>query len=140
PKDKSSADNFTKALNKFRKEDPTFRVHRDEESAQTIVSGMGELHLDVYMERMRREFKCDVIAGAPQVAYRETIGQAANFDYTHKKQTGGSGQYAKVVGKLEPLPAGSEVTYEFVDNIVGGRIPKEFIPACDKGFKEQMAK
>jgi elongation factor G len=140
PKDKASADNFTKALNKFRKEDPTFRVHRDEESNETIVSGMGELHLDVYMERMRREFKCDVITGAPQVAYRETISNGADFDYTHKKQTGGSGQFAKVVGRLEPMPPNSEKSYEFVDNVVGGKIPREFIPACDKGFAEQMAK
>lgn len=140
PKDKLASDNFTKALNKFRKEDPTFRVHRDEESSETIISGMGELHLDVYMERMRREFKCEVVAGAPQVAYRETISHGADFDYTHKKQTGGAGQYAKVVGRLEPMPPNSEQTYEFVDNIVGGRIPREFIPACDKGFIEQMAK
>ncbi|MEQ1664275.1 MAG: elongation factor G [Bdellovibrionales bacterium] len=140
PKDKSSADNFTKALNKFRKEDPTFRVHRDEESNETIVSGMGELHLDVYMERMRREFKCDVIAGAPQVAYRETISHGADFDYTHKKQTGGAGQFAKVVGRIEPLPANGDKVYEFVDNIVSGKIPREFIPACDKGFLEQTAK
>jgi elongation factor G len=140
PKDKASQDNFTKALNKFRKEDPTFRVHRDEESSETIISGMGELHLDVYVERMRREFKCEVITGAPQVAYRETIGQTADFDYTHKKQTGGSGQFAKVVGKMEPIPVEEGKVYEFVDNIVGGRIPREFIPACDKGFKEQMAR
>jgi elongation factor G len=140
PKDKSNADNFTKALNKFRKEDPTFRVHRDEESNETIISGMGELHLDVYVERMNREFKCPVITGQPQVAYRETIGNQADFDYTHKKQTGGSGQFAKVVGKLVPIPAEEEKNYEFVDNIVGGRIPKEYIPACDKGFQEQMAK
>jgi elongation factor G len=140
PKDKSSENHFTKALNKFRKEDPTFRVHRDEESSETIISGMGELHLDVYMERMRREFKCDVVAGAPQVAYRETIGQGADFDYTHKKQTGGAGQFAKVVGRLDPLPPDSEKTYEFVDEVVGGRIPREYIPACDKGFAEQMAK
>ncbi len=140
PKDKAGADNFTKALNKFRKEDPTFRVHRDEESSETIISGMGELHLDVYMERMKREFKCEVVAGAPQVAYRETITQAAAFDYTHKKQTGGAGQYAKVAGMMEPLPPNSEKIYEFVDEIVGGRIPREFIPACDKGFAEQMAK
>jgi elongation factor G len=140
PKDKASADNFTKALNKFRKEDPTFRVHRDEESAETIVSGMGELHLDVYMERMKREFKCEVIAGAPQVAYRETIGRKADFDYTHKKQTGGSGQFAKVVGFIEPMETNTDKTYEFVDNIVSGKIPREFIPACDKGFQEQMAK
>lgn len=140
PKDKSAADHFTKALNKFRKEDPTFRVHRDDESNETIISGMGELHLDVYVERMKREFKCEVVTGAPQVAYRETISQNADFDYTHKKQTGGSGQFAKVVGRLEIMPPNSEKTYEFVDNISSGRIPREFIPACDKGFIEQMAK
>lgn len=140
PKDKAGANNFSKALQKFKKEDPTFRVHRDEESSETIISGMGELHLEVYVERMKREFKCEVNVGRPQVAFRETIGQAANYDYTHKKQTGGSGQFAKVVGKIEPLPPGSEQTYEFVNNVVGGRIPKEFIPACDKGFAEQLAK
>ena len=140
PKDKSNSDNFTKALNKFRKEDPTFRVHRDEESNETIISGMGELHLDVYVERMAREFKCEVITGQPQVAYRETIGMAADYDYTHKKQTGGSGQFAKTVGKLIPIPAEEDKNYEFVDNIVGGRIPKEYIPAVDKGFQEQMAR
>lgn len=140
PKDKTSAANFSKALSKFRKEDPTFRVHRDEESNETIISGMGELHLEVYIERMKREFKVEVVAGAPQVAYRETIGAEGPFDYTHKKQTGGSGQFAKVVGVMKPLPANSEETYQFVDNIVGGRIPKEFIPACDKGFREAVQK
>ena len=140
PKDKSSSDNFTKALNKFRKEDPTFRVHRDEESNETIISGMGELHLDVYVERMRREFKCDVVTGAPQVAYRETISRGAEFDYTHKKQSGGAGQFAKVVGRLDPIPPEQDKTYEFVDSIVGGKIPREYIPACDKGFVEQMVK
>ncbi|MCB0414553.1 MAG: elongation factor G [Bdellovibrionales bacterium] len=142
PKEKSGAANFSKALQKFRKEDPTFRVHRDEESNETIISGMGELHLEVYIERMKREFKCEVVAGAPQVAYRETIGQAAAFDYTHKKQTGGSGQFAKVIGEIRPLEVDpdSETIYKFNDKIVGGRIPKEFIPACDKGFQEQMAK
>ncbi len=140
PKDKSGDANFTKALNKFRKEDPTFKVHRDEESNETIISGMGELHLDVYMERMRREFDCEVISGAPQVAYRETISHAAEFDYTHKKQTGGSGQFAKVVGQISPLPPGSDKNYEFVDNIRGGKIPIEYVPAVDKGFQDQMAK
>lgn len=140
PKDKSGAANFSKALQKFRKEDPTFRVHRDEESNETIISGMGELHLEVYVERMKREFNCEVVTGQPQVAYRETIGQEAAFDYTHKKQTGGSGQYAKVVGTIKPLPAEGEETYKFNDNIVGGRIPREYIPACDKGFQEQLAK
>lgn len=140
PKDKSGANNFSKALQKFRKEDPTFRVHRDEESSETIISGMGELHLEVYVERMKREFGCEVVTGKPQVAYRETIGQEAAYDYTHKKQTGGSGQFAKVVGKIRPLPAGGEESYKFNNNVVGGRIPREFIPACDKGFQEQLAK
>jgi elongation factor G len=141
PKDKTASNNFSKALQKFRKEDPTFRVHRDEESNETIISGMGELHLEVYIERMKREFACEVIAGQPQVAYRETIGATAPYDYTHKKQTGGSGQYAKVVGSIEPLGADNpDKTYEFKNNVVGGRIPKEFIPAVDKGFQEQLSK
>lgn len=143
PKSKDGANNFTKALQKFRKEDPTFRVHRDEESAETIISGMGELHLEVYIERMKREFACEVIAGKPQVAYRETIGAATEFNYTHKKQTGGSGQYAKISGKIEPLvveEGKDPKSYEFEDDVVGGRIPKEFIPAVDEGFVEQMKK
>ncbi|MAV89844.1 MAG: elongation factor G [Bdellovibrionaceae bacterium] len=139
PKDKSQADNFSKALQKFRKEDPTFRVHRDEESNETIISGMGELHLEVYIERMKREFKVDVVSGQPQVAYRETITKATPFDYTHKKQTGGSGQFAKVMGEFEPLEV-ADKTYEFVNKIVGGKIPREYIPAVDKGFVEQMTK
>jgi len=140
PKDKGAASNFSKALQKFRKEDPTFRVHRDEESGETIISGMGELHLEVYVERMKREFKVDVVTGKPQVAYRETISHEAEYDYTHKKQTGGSGQFAKVVGKIRPLGDDSEDNYVFNSNIVGGRIPREYIPACDKGFAEQLAK
>ena len=139
PKHKEGAANFSKALQKFRKEDPTFRVHRDEESAETIISGMGELHLEVYIERMKREFNCEVIAGQPQVAYRETIGAATPFDYTHKKQTGGSGQYAKVIGTFEPYDS-VDKNYEFVNKVVGGKIPREFIPAVDKGFQEQLAK
>jgi elongation factor G len=138
PKDRAAEQNFSKALNRFTKEDPTFRVHQDEESQQTIISGMGELHLDIYMERMRREYSCDVIAGKPQVAYRETITQSADIAYTHKKQTGGSGQYGKIGGILEPLPADAVENYEFVDEIVGGVIPKEFIPAISKGVKEAM--
>jgi elongation factor G len=140
PKDRNSEANFSKALNRFTKEDPTFRVHQDEESQQTIISGMGELHLDIYMERMRREYNCDVIAGKPQVAYRETISQRSDIAYTHKKQTGGSGQFARIGGYMEPLPADSVETYEFVDDVVGGAIPREFIPACDKGFKEGIKK
>jgi elongation factor G len=143
PKSKEAATNFSKALQKFRKEDPTFRVSRDEESNEMIISGMGELHLEIYLERMKREFGCEVIAGKPQVAYRETISRVTEFDYTHKKQTGGSGQFAKILGAIEPTEAGEDgerKTYEFVDEVVGGRIPKEFIPAVDDGFQEQMVK
>ena len=140
PKEQSAGGNFTKALQKFRKEDPTFFVHRDEESGQTIVSGMGELHLNIYVERMKREFNCEVGVGKPQVAYRETISQTVPYDYTHKKQTGGAGQFAKVVGQLESLGENPEKNYEFINKIVSGRIPKEYIPAVDKGFKAQMVK
>ncbi|HVJ88543.1 MAG TPA: elongation factor G [Labilithrix sp.] len=140
PKDRSNEVNFSKALNRFTKEDPTFRVHQDEESQQTIIRGMGELHLDIYIERMRREYNCEVVAGKPQVAYRESITRRAEINYTHKKQTGGSGQYAKVVGYIEPLPSDAVETYEFVDEITGGAIPREFIPSCDKGFRESVKK
>ena len=140
PKDKTATANFSKALNRFTKEDPTFRVHRDEESAQTIISGMGELHLEIYIERMKREYATEVISGKPQVAYREAMSLKSEFSYTHKKQTGGSGQYGKVAGYIEPLPAEHETGYEFVDDIVGGSIPREFIPACDKGFREAIKK
>ena len=140
PKDRAGTENFSKALNRFSKEDPTFRVHRDEESAQTIISGMGELHLEVYIKRIADEYGCEVISGQPQVAYRETITQRGEFNYTHKKQTGGSGQYAKVAGYIEPLPEDAVESYEFVDETVGGKIPREFIPACDKGFKEAIAR
>jgi len=127
--------NLSKALNRFTKEDPTFRVKLDEESGQTIISGMGELHLDVYIERMRREYGVELTTGRPQVAYREAITQRADFNYTHKKQTGGSGQYARVAGYIEPIPEEEAKDYEFVDDIVGGSIPREFIPSCDKGFQ-----
>ena len=140
PKERSGQANFSKALNRFTREDPTFRVHRDEESAQTIISGMGELHLEIYIERMKREYNCEVVAGKPQVAYRETITQRGEFAYTHKKQTGGSGQFGRVCGYLEPLPADSVEQYEFVDDIAGGAIPREFIPAVDKGFREALKK
>jgi len=140
PKEKDGQVNFSKALNRFTKEDPTLRVHRDEESAQTIMSGMGELHLDIYVERMKREYKCEVITGKPQVAYRETITKKGDFAYTHKKQTGGKGQFARVIGYVEPLPTDAVEQYEFVDDTVGGSIPREFIPACEKGFKEAVTK
>jgi len=137
PKDKKDADQMSKALNRFTKEDPTFRTYVDPESNQTIVQGMGELHLDIYIQRMKNEYKCSVDVGMPQVAYRETISSHADFNYTHKKQTGGAGQYGRVAGFLEPT---SEKDYEFVNLIKGGAIPTEYIPSCDKGFKEAVKK
>ncbi|HIV99094.1 MAG TPA: elongation factor G [Candidatus Ornithospirochaeta avicola] len=144
PVDKKAADNMAKALNRFTKEDPTFQTYVDPESNQTIIRGMGELHLDVYIERMKREYKAEVEVGKPEVAYREAITQRADFNYTHKKQTGGSGQYARVAGYIEPLEQaeGDEQPkdYEFVDEIKGGAIPTEYIPSCDKGFQSAMKK
>lgn len=141
PKSKEGTNNFSKALQKFRKEDPTFRVHRDEESNETIISGMGELHLEIYIERMKREFNCEVTVGQPQVAYRETIGAEAAYEYTHKKQTGGSGQFAKISGAIRPLEKQEDGSvFRFNNKVVGGRIPKEFIPAVEEGFREQCAK
>jgi len=137
PKDSKSQANMSKALNRFTKEDPTFRSFVDPESGQTIIQGMGELHLDVYVERMKREYGAEVATGQPQVAYRETISRRADFDYLHKKQTGGAGQYGRVAGYMEPMEDGE---YEFVDQIVGGTIPREFIPSCDKGFRACMKK
>ena len=137
PKDKKSADQMGKALNRFTKEDPTFQTYVDPESNQTIIKGMGELHLEVYIERMRREYKCEVETGFPQVAYRETITQRAEFNYTHKKQTGGAGQFGRVAGYMEPYSDGD---YDFVDMIKGAAIPSEYVPSCDKGFKEAIKK
>ena len=137
PKDKKNADQMAKALGRFTKEDPTFRTYVDPESNQCIIQGMGELHLEVYIERMRREYKAEVETGMPQVAYRETVTQKAEFNYTHRKQTGGQGQYGRIAGYVEPWKEGD---YEFVDNIKGGAIPTEYIPSCDKGFKEAAKK
>ena len=136
PKDNKAQVNMSKALRRFTKEDPTFRVSADAETNETIIAGMGELHLDVYVERMRREYAAEVVTSAPRVAYRETITKRVEFNYTHKKQTGGSGQYGKVLGHIEP----STERYTFVDDITGGSIPKEFIAACDKGFRSMLAK
>ena len=137
PVDNKAQVNMSKALNRFTKEDPTFKTYIDSETNETIISGMGELHLDVYVERMKREYNAEVQVGAPQVAYREAITQRADFNYTHKKQTGGSGQFGRVGGYIEPLEEGE---YEFVDSIVGGVIPREFIPSCDKGFQKAVVK
>jgi elongation factor G len=132
PKDKQSADAMSKALNRFSKEDPTFRTFVDTESKETIIRGMGELHLDIYIERMKREYKVELNVGMPQVAYREAITETVDFDYTHKKQSGGAGQYGRVAGIMEPI---HEKDYEFIDEIKGGAIPREYISACDKGFR-----
>jgi elongation factor G len=137
PADKKSSDSLSKALNRFCKEDPTFHTFVDPESNQTIIEGMGELHLDVYIERIKREYNTVVETGKPQVAYRETVSKSVSFNYTHKKQTGGAGQYARVAGILEPSKTGE---YEFVDEIKGGVIPKEFVTSCDKGFQDCLKK
>jgi elongation factor G len=137
PRDNKSKTAMVKALNRFTREDPTFHSRVDEESGQTIISGMGELHLEVYVERMSREFGAGVDTGVPQVAYREAISQMAGFDYTHKKQTGGAGQYGRVVGFMEPLEEGA---YEFRNEVKGGVIPAEFMPAVDKGFQSCLKK
>jgi elongation factor G len=137
PADNAAETKMSKALRRFTKEDPTFRVGVDPESGETIISGMGELHLEVYLERMKREYGAAVTTSPPQVAYRETVTRKVEFDYIHKKQTGGSGQYGKVVGYLEP---NADAEYEFVDQIRGGVIPRQFIPSVEKGFKSMLAK
>jgi elongation factor G len=140
PKTKSDQEKLGTAIQRLAEEDPTFRVWNDEETGQTVIAGMGELHLDILVDRMRREFNVVANIGKPQVAYRETIrGTVEKLDYVHKKQTGGSGQYAKVIVKLEPLPLSSDgPTYEFVNSVSGGRIPKEFIPSVDAGAQDAM--
>jgi len=137
PVDNKSEINMSKALRRFTREDPTFHAGIDEESGETIIRGMGELHLDVYIERMKREYGATVEVSAPEVAYRETVSQRADFAYTHKKQTGGSGQFGRVCGYLEPWAEGD---FEFVDEIVGGSIPKQFITSCEKGFRSMLSK
>ncbi len=139
PLDKKAVDNMGKALGRFVREDPTFRAKVDPESNETVISGMGELHLEVYVERMKREYGCEVETGAPQVAYRETISQRAEFNYTHKKQTGGSGQYGRIGGWVEPRADGEE-EFDFDSRIKGGSIPTEYIPAVEKGFVDCLDK
>ncbi|BAY30717.1 translation elongation factor G [Nostoc carneum NIES-2107] len=134
PKKQEDSDRLSKALNRFQKEDPTFKLSIDPESGATLISGMGELHLEIYLERIQREYNTEVYVGTPAVAYRETIGQKTRFDYRLKKQTGGSGQYAHVTGWIEP----TDEPFVFESKVVGGVIPKEFIPACEKGFREAM--
>jgi len=137
PKDNKAQINMSKALNRFTKEDPTFRTFVDQETNETIIEGMGELHLEIYVERMRREYGAEVTTGKPRVAYRETITQKTDFNYTHRKQTGGAGQYARIAGYLEPC---GETDFLFENRITGGVIPTQFIPSCEKGFRAAMEK
>ncbi len=141
PKTKGDQEKLGVAIQRLSEEDPTFHVNTDEETGQTIIAGMGELHLEILVDRMRREFKVEANVGKPQVAYRETLRKAvARHDYTHKKQTGGSGQFAKIQIAVEPLPTGEvEGGYEFVNKVTGGRVPREYIPSVDAGCKEGMA-
>jgi len=140
PRTKGDQEKLGTAIQKLAEEDPTFQVHNDEETGQTIIAGMGELHLEVLVDRMRREFKVEANIGKPQVAYRETVRKKVEkVEYTHKKQTGGSGQFARVVIDLEPLTDGADgATYEFVNKVTGGRVPKEYIPSVDQGAQEAM--
>ena len=140
PKSRSDGDKLGKALQRFRKEDPTFQVFTDEETNEILISGMGELHLEVYIERIRREYGVDLVVGAPKVSYRESPTKAVDFDYKHKKQSGGSGQFAHIKGRLSPIESDSEDSFEFEEHIVGGRIPKQFIPAIEKGFRDSLGK
>ncbi|XP_057695556.1 elongation factor G, mitochondrial [Corythoichthys intestinalis] len=140
PANKNDLDKFSKGINRFTREDPTFRVHFDTESKETIISGMGELHLEIYSQRMEREYNCPCVMGKPKVAFRETITAAVPFDFTHKKQTGGSGQYGKVIGVLEPLEPEHYTMLEFEDLTVGTNIPKQLVPAVEKGYREACEK
>ena len=140
PANRDGADRLSKALHRFRREDPTLHISTDEETAETIMAGMGELHLEIYIERIRREYGVEVEVGAPKVNYREAPTQACKFNTKHKKQTGGSGQYAHIVGTMEPLPEDSPDTFVFEEDVVGGRVPKNFIPAVEKGFRQMVHK
>jgi len=137
PRDNNAQIHLTKALNRFTKEDPTFKAHVNENTGETIISGMGELHLEVYVERMRREYGAQVSTGMPKVAYRETASKRVEFNYTHKKQTGGAGQFARIAGFMEPV-AGEDFVFE--NQITGGAIPTQYIPSCEKGFKKCLTK
>lgn len=140
PLSRDGADRLGKALGRFHREDPTFQVETDEESGETVIAGMGELHLEIYIERIRREYGVEVEVGAPKVSYRESPTKAAEYSFTHKKQTGGSGQFAHIVGKLEVLDEDAEEIFEFESNVTQGRIPREYIPSVEKGFRDSLPK
>lgn len=134
PANNKDRDNFSKGIARFTKEDPTFKFHYDADNKETIVSGMGELHLEIYAQRMEREYNCPVVLGKPKVAFRETLVNPCEYDYLHKKQSGGHGEYARVIGILEPLPPNQNTLLEFVDETVGTNVPKQFIPGVRRGF------
>ena len=140
PTSRDGADRLGKALNRFTREDPTFQVMTDEETGETVIAGMGELHLEIYVERIKREYNVECEVGAPKVSYREAPSQKTAWEYKHKKQTGGSGQYAHIKGQLEVLPDDAAEVFEFVDEVVGGRIPREYIPSVEKGFRNSVNK
>lgn len=140
PTNSKDRDNFAKAIARFTKEDPTFHFEYDADVKETLVSGMGELHLEIYAQRMEREYSCPVTLGKPKVAFRETLLAPCKFDYLHKKQSGGSGQYARIIGTMEPLPANQNTTLEFIDETVGTNVPKQFIPGVEKGFRKMAEK
>jgi elongation factor G len=140
PVKRADYDKLAKALNRFMREDPTFRVHVDHETGETIISGMGELHLEIYVERIRREYKVECTVGAPKVSYRESPTRETPFNYKHKKQTGGAGQFAHIVGKLIPLDPQSPEPFIFENKVTGGRIPTEYIPSVEKGFRQSLHK
>ena len=140
PTNRDGLDKLGKALQRFTREDPTFRVATDEETGETLIAGMDELHIDIYVERIKREYKVEVEVGAPKVSYREAPTRGTPYDYKHKKQTGGSGQYAHIIGHLEPLPEDATEAFEFEDAVVGGRVPREYIPSVEKGFRAVLGK
>ncbi|MGA2032639.1 MAG: elongation factor G [Thermoguttaceae bacterium] len=140
PVNRDGADRLAKALQRFRREDPTLHVWTDDETSETIIAGMGELHLEIYVERIRREYSVEVEVGAPKVNYREAPTQACEFNTRHKKQTGGSGQYAHIVGRMDVLPEDAAEPFEFEEEVVGGRIPKQYLPAIEKGFRQTIHK
>ena len=143
PKDSQMANNFSKAIGKFTREDPTLRINVDPKTKETIMSGMGELHLEIYVERMKREYNVECVTGSPSVNYKETVGAKAPFNYLHKKQSGGSGQYAKVIGFIEPLDEDElkkGLEFVFENQVIGTNIPPEFIPSCEKGAKAACEK
>ncbi|MDB5352791.1 MAG: translation elongation factor [Planctomycetota bacterium] len=140
PTKRVDQDKLSKALNRFMREDPTFRVHVDKETSETIISGMGELHLEIYVERIKREYKVECTVGMPKVSYREAPTKVTPYNYKHRKQTGGSGQYAHVVGQMEPLPEDSAEQFVFENKVTGGRIPSEYIPSVEKGYRDSLSK